>query len=155
MKEQSSHCSVRSAVFCVCFKKVFGVGSQSVREREKKKKAQTKEADLEVEVASSEVAEKDFLDGVTKTRIDDWSVKVGAVEEEEVNVDLVRSNVESNSRVLSQRKVDRLRRGGRVDAEGLVDVHLVVELEESHTVEGRRQKRQLARITLDESLGWD
>lgn len=33
----------------------------------------------------------------------------------------------------------------------LVDVHLVIELEESHTVEGRQQKRQLARITLDES----
>lgn len=49
--------------------------SECQRKKKEEKKAQTKEADLEVEVASSEVAVKDLLDGVTKTRIDDWSVE--------------------------------------------------------------------------------
>jgi hypothetical protein len=138
----------RKGCDCGC----VGLSVCRTNKEERKKKVETKEADVEVEAASSEVAVKDLLDGITKTREDDRCVGVGAVEKVEVDVDLVRRDVESHSRVLAQRKVDRLRRGCRVDAEGLVDVHLVIELEESHTVKGRRQKGQLARITLHERL---
>ena len=71
---------------------------------EKKEKEETKEADVEVEAASSDVAKENLLDGVTKTRGDERSFRLGAVEEAEVNVDPVRRDVESHGRVLAQRE---------------------------------------------------
>ena len=124
----------------------------SGKKKKKKKKKDTKEADVEVEATSSDVAVKNLLDGITKTREDEGRFRVGAVVEVEVNVDLVRRDVESHSRVLAQPKVDRLRCGSRVDAEGLVDVHLVVELEERHTIKGRGKQGKLTCITLHKRL---
>ena len=39
--------------------------------KEQKKKKETKEADVEVEATSSDVAVKNLLDGITKTREDE------------------------------------------------------------------------------------